>query len=234
MGYYDYDYEIEPNYPEVEEIIENASGEFSKFLHDTFVGEYKSIEVANQNNANEKKRLNERSNSLDERERALQERETELAKSEEAQYQKLKAKWFTELGLTFDIGSTVFYCRDITKCVTCPTCSGVKKLKAKVESADNSVSEMDINCPTCNGYGTVLGEREYEIVEAVVEQIDARISKRESGNIVIDYTNNSFELVTCVWVRDKKGNDSHNIKGCNLYKTKEEADARIKELLKKD
>ncbi|MCM1437778.1 MAG: hypothetical protein NC131_01010 [Roseburia sp.] len=235
MSYYDYDYKAEPNYPEVEEIIENASSEFSKFLHDTFASEYKAIETARQNNAIKEKALNERSNSLDKRERNLQEREAELTKSEEEQYNKLKTKWFTELGLAFDIGDTVYYCREITKRVTCPTCNGNKKVKAKIESADNSVSELDICCPTCNGCGTVSGKREYEIVEATVEQIDADIKKYSKGSINIKYKSDwNYELITCVWVRDKKGNDSHQIKGCDLYKTKEEAEHRMLELLAKD
>jgi len=233
MSYYDYDYEAEPNYPEVEEIIDEASGKFDEFLRKAFANEYKNIQGANENNARKEKLLDEREKSLREAEFKLQEREAELAKSEEVQYKKLKAKWFTELGLAFDIGSTVYYCKDITKRVTCPTCNGTKKVRAKVESADNTLSDFEINCPTCNGYGNITGKKEFEIVEATVSQIDAHISKCRSGNIDIKFMSDfSYELITCVWVRDKKGNDSHQIKGCNLYKSKEEADRHLAELNK--
>lgn len=232
--YYDYDYEAEPNFPEAEEIINKATDEFAEFLKSAFVSEYKSIQVAKENNAIKEKRLNECSRSLDDRERQLQERETELTKSENEQYEKLKSKWFTELGLAFDIGSTVYYVKDITQRAICPTCNGNKKVKAKVENVNNTLSDFEINCPTCNGWGTVQGKKEYEIVEAKVEQIDAHISKRETRDIFVKSSNYAGELITYVWVRDKKGNDTRQIKGCELYKTKEEAQAHIKELLKKD
>lgn len=232
--YYDYDYEAEPNFPEAEEIINKATDEFAEFLKSAFVSEYKSIQVSKENNAIKENRLNERSKSISEKEHQIQEREAELAKQENEQYEKLKSKWFTELGLAFDIGSTVYWCKNITKRVVCPTCNGNKKVKAKVENADNVVSELEIDCPTCKGYGTINGEKEFEIVEATVSQIDAHISKRQGGAIYVEYTNNCFDLITCVWVRDKKGGDSHHIKGCELYKTKEEAQAHIKELLKED
>lgn len=234
MSYYDYDYEAEPNYPEVEEIIDEASGKFDEFLRSTFVAEYKNIQVAKENNAIKENRLNERSRSIDERERDLQEREAELAKSEKEQYEKLKSKWFIELGLDFDIGSTVYYLKDITKRVTCPTCDGNKKVKAKIESADNTVQELEINCPTCHPYGTITGKKEFEIVEAKVSQIDAHISKRESGNIHIEYWDGGFDLVTCVWVNNRKDNDLKHIKGSDLFKTKEEAQRHIEELLAKE
>lgn len=229
-----YDYEAEPNYPEVEEIIDEASGKFDKFLRGVFMAEYKSIQIAQENNTIKEKRLNECSRSLDDRERQLQERETELTKSENEQYEKLKSKWFTELGLAFDIGSTVYYVKDITQQAICPTCNGNKKVKAKVENVNNTLSDFEISCPTCNGWGTVQGKKEYEIVEAKVEQIDAHISKRETRDIFVESSDYAGELITRVWVRDKKGGDSHHIKGCELYKTKEEAQAHIKELLKKD
>lgn len=230
MSYCDYDYEKEPNYPEVEEIIDKASGKFEEFLRKAFVNEYKNIQGASENNARVEKLLNEREKSLREKELKLQERESELAKSEEVQYEKLKSKWFTELGLAFDIGSTVYYVKDITQRAICPTCNGNKKVKAKVENVNNTLSDFEINCPTCNGWGTVQGKKEYEIVEAKVEQIDAHIQKRQGGSIHIEYTDNCFDLITRVWVRDKKGNDSHYIKGCDLYKSKEECEKAIKTL----
>jgi len=231
MSYCDYDYEKEPNYPEVEEIIDKASGKFEEFLRKAFVNEYKNIQGASENNARVEKLLNEREKSLREKELKLQERESELAKSEEVQYEKLKAKWFTELGLAFDIGDTVYYRKDVTKTCVCPTCNGNKKVKAKVESANNATLDCELNCPTCNGYGTVLGEREYEIVEATVTQIDAHIKKYSDGSIVIKHDSDfSYELITCAWVKDKKGSDSHKIQGCDLYKTREECEKTIQAL----
>lgn len=231
MNYYDYDYEAEPNFPEVEEIINEATAKFDEFLCRAFVDEYKNIQVAKENNAIKERMLNERLKSISEKEQDLQKREAELGKSEKEQYDKLKQKWFTELGLVFDIGSTVYYCKDITKHITCPTCNGAKKVKAKVESADNTPSEFEINCPTCNGCGNIQGEKEFEIVEATVTEINAHLRKSQTGAVtVIDYSNYSYELATYVWVRDKKGNDSRQIKGCKLYKTREEAEAKIKEL----
>lgn len=231
MSYNNYNYEAEPNFPEAEEIINKATDEFSDFLRRAFADEYKNIQMAKENNQSMEKRLDERSRSIYEKERELKEREAELLKSEEAQYDNLKTKWFKELGLAFDIGSTVYYCKDITKHITCPTCNGAKKVKARVESADNTPSEFEINCPTCSGFGNIEGEKEFEIVEATVTEINARLRKSQTGTVtVIDYSNYSYELATYVWVRNKKGNDTRQINGCNLYKTKEEAESSLKEL----
>ena len=222
---YEYDYEKEPNYPEVEEIVDEASGKFEDILRKAFANEYKNIQGASENNARIEKLLSEREKSLREKELKLQERESELAKSEEVQYEKLKSKWFTELGLAFDIGDTVYYYRDITKRVVCPTCNGTKKVKAKVESSNNATLDCELTCPTCNGYGNIKGDKEYEIVEATVTQIDAHIKKYSDGSIVIQRSSDfSYELITCAWVRDKKVDDSHKIQGCYLYKSKEECE----------
>lgn len=232
---YDYDYEAEPNFPEAEGIINEATEKFDEFLHKAFASEYQSIKQAQDAVAIKEKRLKERLDSIEKKEQEFQKREAELGKSEKEQYDKLKQKWFAELGLAFDIGNTVYYCKDITKRITCPTCNGAKKVKARIESADNTQSEFEINCPTCSGYGNIKGEKEFEIVEATVTQIDAHISKRQTGNIVVDeYSSWDCELITYVWVRDKRGNDSHKIKGCDLYANKEEAEAQRNELLKKD
>lgn len=230
MSYYDYDYEAEPNFPEAEDIINEATEKFGEFLSAAFADEYKNIQVAKENNTSKEKALNERLKSISEKEQDLQKREAELGKSEKEQYDKLKQKWFAELGLAFDIGDTVYYCKDITKRVVCPTCNGKETVKAKVESADNTLSELEIKCPTCKGYRTIIGEKEFEIVEAIVTQIDAHISKRQSGNIFVESSNYMGELITSVWVNDKKGGDNRQISGNNLYKTREQAKARIEEL----
>lgn len=233
MCYYDYDYETEPNFPEAEEIINESIDKFKEFLRGEFVNEYKAIQLAKENNDRTLKNLQEKSNSLTKKENELKQREEELAKSEEVQYQKLKAEWFTELGLAFDIGSTVYYIKDVTKLVTCPTCNGTKKVRATITRGDNTLSELEINCPTCTSYyGRVQGDKEFEVVEATVIQIDAHISKMKSGNIVVEHTNNSFELITRVWVEDKKGHETHYFKGCNLYKTKEECQKAIERKMK--
>ncbi|MCH5315457.1 MAG: hypothetical protein J1E81_06055 [Eubacterium sp.] len=229
MSYYDYDYEAEPNFPEAEDIINEATEKFGEFLRSAFANEYKNIQVAKENNAIKERTLNERLQSINEKERELQKRETELGKSEKEQYDKLKQKWFAELGLAFDIGDTVYYCKNITKRITCPTCNGTRKVKAMLESADNTLSEIEIDCPTCKGYGNINGEKEFEIVEAIVTQIDAHISKRQSGNIFVESSNYMGELITSVWVDDKKNRDSLHIIGKELYKTREQAKARIEE-----
>lgn len=228
---YDYDYETEPNFPEAEEIINKATGEFADFLRGAFADEYKNIQVAKENNQSMEKRLDERLRSIYEKERELKTREAELLKSEEAQYDKLKAKWFKELGLAFDIGGTVYYCKDITKHITCPTCNGAKKVKARIESAENTPSEFEINCPTCSGCGNIKGEKEFEIVEATVTEINAHLRKSQTGAVtIIDYSSSSYELITYVWVKDKNSSNERGINGKKLYKTKEEAEASLKEL----
>lgn len=235
MSYYDYDYEAEPNYPEVEEIIEEATGKFDEFMHKAFMDEYKRIELAKENVSIREKMVQERLDSANKKERELQERETELNKSEQEQYEKLKTKWFTELGIAFDIGSTVYYIKDITQRVTCPACSGEKTVKAKIESADGTSSELGIKCPTCDGVGNIKGEKEFEIEEATVTEINARLCKSSRNEVTVrKYSNYSYELATFVWVKNKRGNDSRQINGNDLYKTKEEAEVHIKELLNKD
>ena len=228
-----YDNEAEPNFPEVEEIINESTDKFQKFMRATFVSEYKDIDNARKLIEAQRAELNAQERAIREKERKLQERETELTESEEAQYGKLKAKWFTELGLAFDIGSTVYYYKDVTERVVCPTCNGNKKVKAKIESANGVLTDCELKCPTCDGWGTVIGEREYEVVEAEVSEINAQIRKMRTvraDSINIVSSNYCGELTTYVWVKDKKGGESHQIKGCNLYKTKEECKQAIKAL----
>lgn len=232
MSYYDYEYEFnsEPNYPEVEEIIDEASKGFTGFLHKTFVDEYKSIKVAKETNEIKERLLREQEQYLANKRKELNERETELAKTEEEHYGKLKSKWFTELGLAFDIGDTVYFYSDVTKDITCPTCNGARKLKVKVEGADNSILECKIDCPTCHGYGHIAGKKEYAIIEAKVQEINAHIFKRQDGVVGVEVRGSwYFDLITYVWVRDKRG-DSTKIEGHNLYKTKEDCEKAIEVL----
>lgn len=227
---YDYDYEAEPNYPEAEEIIEEATRKFDEFMHKAFTDEYKRIELAKENVSIREKMVQERLDSANKKERELQERETEINKSEQEQYEKLKTKWFTELGLAFDIGDTVFYCTDITEYVVCETCSGAKTIKAKIGN-----KEFEIDCPTCNGIGRHKGEKKFEAIEATVTEINARIRKGKNGSVNIEqWSSLSYELATFVWIRNKKNGDSRQLNGNELYKTKKEAEAHIHELLKKD
>ena len=228
-----YDYEREPNYPEVEEIIENATDEFSKFLHETFVDEYKGIKTSKDLNAINAKELDERKKALDKREYELEKREVEIAKIEEEQYEKAKVKWFAKLGLNFDIGDTAYYLKDVTERVTCPTCNGKHRVVAKIENADNTFTECEVTCPNCN-YGWIKGKKEYEIIEAKVEKIKATIRKTQQGSVDMERTNwSGNEFATCVWVRNKKDRESIEIIGEKLYKTKEEAEKLIEEELKK-
>lgn len=224
MNYYDYDYEIEPNYPEVEEIIENATDEFSKFLHNAFVDEYKSIETAKQNNTTKEKTLNECSIALDKREYELEKREVEIAKIEEAQYEKAKIKWFATLGLNFDIGDTVYYLKDISEFIDCPMCSRAGRVKAKIKDV-----EHEVVCPTCKGNCRIQGEKQIKVVEAKVKEINVSICKREDY-ISVKYMNNWKDLLTYVRVEDKEDNCSQIIDGKRLYKTKEESESHIAEL----
>lgn len=230
MSYYEYDYEAEPNFPEVEEIINEATGKFEDFMHEAFADEYKRIKLAEENISHREKRVQERLDSVNKKERELQERETELAKTEKEQYEKLKAKWFTELGLAFEIGNTVYYYKDVTKPVTCPTCNGAKKFKVKIESADGKSLECETECPTCRGWGYVKSNKEYEVIEARVRNIEARISKNRDGCIKVEGSNYMGELNTYVWVEDKKYVESHYLRGHELYKTKQECEEAIKTL----
>lgn len=228
MSWYDYDYEAEPNYPEVEEIIDEASGKFEEFLRKAFANEYKNIEGARQQNQSKEARLNEREKSLDAKERELQEREAELAKDETQQYKKLQTKWFDELGLSFEIGDTVYYLKNVTPKITCPACNGTKKLNAKIECANGTEIEKEIDCPKCNGWGCIDDEKQYEIVEATVSEIDIRLAKR--GGSIVKITNYMDETINCIWVRDKKNDEPHSKRSSDLYKTKEDCEKAVERL----
>jgi hypothetical protein len=224
MSCYDYDYE--PNYPEVEEIIENATDGFSKFLHETFVDEYKNIETAKQNNKAKEKALHESSQALDKKERELKEWESNFAKKESEAYGKFKAKWLKELGLNFDIGDTAYYLKDATKRVKCPSCNGTGNVPAKIELGDNKVIEKKVSCPTCQT-GYIDGKKEYEIVEAKVVHIEATICKTQNGSVGIKGEDWYGGLNTYIQVEDKKDCQPHSMRGEKLYKTREEAESHI-------
>lgn len=113
----------------------------------------------------------------------------------------------------FAPGDTVWVLQYKQHRVCCPTCNGAKKILASINGTDTYVQ-----CPSCNGYGTI-DEGGWNAVEKKISEIDLTLCFSESYKHLGAWSLNCIRLY---------GEDiSHSKK--SLYKTKEEAEAAAKE-----
>lgn len=183
MYYDDCDYENEPNYPEVEEVIEEAEEKFKEFLYKQYKEQYDSIERQKELLYQMKADLNKREGDLNIRERELDHRTNLLSKSEETQYEIFKKRWFDSLGIGWTTGDRGYIYKIIEKKETCPVCEGKGKVEIEVKG-----EKYTTRCPNCEGYNPkVTVDYGYEIKKVEICEINYTVRKRRipsEGDVV--------------------------------------------------
>lgn len=223
MYYDDCDYEIEPNYPEVEEVIEEAEEKFKEFLYKQYKEQYDSIERQKELIAQIKTDLNKRESDLNIRERELDHRANLLSKSEETQFEIFKKRWFDSLGIDWTPGDRGYIYKIIEKKETCPVCKGKGKVEVEVKG-----EKYTTNCPKCQGYNPkITVDYDYTIKKVEISEVYYTVRKRRipsEGDIVekLTYTY-SNEPLTYMTVKIVSNCDTiFNKSPENVYQTEED------------
>ena len=219
------DFEYEPKYPEVEEIIEEAQNKFADYLEYLYKEKYAFLE-------DRAEELNERECELRQKEINVSNRETALEKTEKDLYENFKNEWFLSLGLDWKLNDTAYtYVITPPKHVICPTCKGKKKVNVTI---DDSGEKREITCPTCTGYGEI-GEKykEYLIYKRKVTQICygvcASINQYNNKVSVTKYTEESNTIFKTYLELD----DGFRYSPENVFHSKEECEKAAREEIKK-
>ena len=112
----------------------------------------------------------------------------------------------------FAPGDSVWHLQSKYTTEDCPDCHGSKKVSANI-----SGKEIQIDCPTCNGYGFSRKFR-YEVVEKTIESIHLILCFNEER---VSYWDKE-----CVYLRGKDAYTDAKY----IFSTKKEAEKRLKEL----
>ena len=223
MYYDDYDYEQEPNYPEVEEIIEEAEDKFKEFLYKQYKEQYDSLERQKELLDQIKSDLNKRESDLNIREGELNHRANLLSKREETQFEVFKKRWFDSLGIKWTPGDRGYIYQIIEKKDTCPVCDGKGKIEVEIKG-----KKYTTRCPKCDGYNPkVIVDYNYVIKKVEISEVYYTVRKRRipsEGDIVekLTYTY-SNEPYTCMTVKIVSNGDIiFNKSPENVYSTEEE------------
>ena len=242
MYYDDYDYEQEPNYPEVEEIIEEAEDKFKEFLYKQYKEQYDSIERQKELLDQIKSDLNKRESDLNIREGELNHRANLLSKSEETQYEIFKKRWFDSLGIGWTTGDRGYIYKIIEEKETCPVCKGKGKVEVEIEG-----KKYTTKCPKCEGYiPKITVGYSYEVRKVEICEIYYTVRKRRipsEGDVVerltCTYSNepHTYMTVKIVSNNDVVFNKSpetvyHTEEDC--IKAAEDEVKKLKEKLKKE
>lgn len=226
------DYEYEPNYPEVEEIIEDASDKFEKLIKQQYADKLK--ELTNKQEAIDKleSQILEIKNGFDAREKELNKREQSLQEAEEKLYNKFKFEWFKSLGIDWEVGDIgyIYSLKEIRK--ECPTCKGTGNVVAKIND-----EKYQISCPHCGGYAKkVTIGYDYEIKKIRVLEINYEVRKRRIGAEVIVAADKSLyldEAKTYLCIEDERGNYLSQYVPEKVFHTEEECIKTAKEEVNK-
>ena len=217
------DYEQEPNYPEVEEIIEEAEDKFKEFLYKQYKEQYDSIERQRELIDQIKVELNKRGSDLNIRERELDHRTNLLSKSEETQYEVFKKRWFDSLGIGWTTGDRGYIYKIIEEKETCPVCEGKGKVEIEVKG-----EKYTTRCPKCEGYNPkVTVDYSYEIKKVEISEVYYTVRKRRipsEGDVVerltYTYSNEPYTYMTVKIVSN--GDAIFNKLPENVYQTEED------------
>lgn len=221
MYYDDYDYEQESNYPEVEEIIEEAGDKFEKFLKTKYKEKVQDLENREQSVKNAEKRTSKLSIELVQKEHQLSEREREIREEEDKLYNKFKLDWFKSLGADWEIGDVGFTysLKEIKE--ACPTCQGKGQVLAMINDAP-----YQMRCPVCGGYTTqITKDYDYVIKKIRIVEIDYRVRKRKVDKdlkVYVDKGSYMDESSTYLCAEDERGNYSSNYLPEKVFHTEEE------------
>ena len=236
------DYEYEPNYPEVEEIIEEAGDKFKEFLYKQCKEQYDSIERQKELIDQIKVDLNKRESDLNIREGELDHRTNLLSKSEETQYETFKKRWFDSLGIGWTTGDRGYIYKIIEEKETCPVCKGKGKVEVEIEG-----KKYTTKCPKCEGYNPkITAGYSYEVKKVEICEIYYTVRKRRipsEGDVVerltYTYSNepHTYMTVKIVSNNDVVFNESpetvyHTEEDC--IKAAEDEVKKLKEKLKKE
>lgn len=135
----------------------------------------------------------------------------ELAETKEMP-KKYIAKFVKDATGDFAPGDKVWYLQYKPLRTDCPDCHGKKKVTANVLG-----KETEVTCPTCDGYGYIRKD-DYEIVEKRVSEVKLKLCFYEDR---VNYWSRE-----CVYLN---GHESYT-KPEHIFKTKEEAEEKLKEL----
>lgn len=234
MSYWepDYEYDPEPNYPEVEEIIEEASNKFEEFIKKQYVDQVRNLNLQKEAVNKLESQILEIKSGFDAREKELNKKEQALQEAEEKLYNKFKLEWFKSLGIDWEIGDVGFTytLKEIKE--TCSTCQGKGQVLAMVNG-----TYYQMRCPVCGGYTKqVTKDYDYVVKKIRILEIDYRVRKRKvDKDLKVSVDKNSYldESSTYLCAEDERGNYSSHYLPEKVFHTEEECIKAAKDEIEK-
>lgn len=227
MSYWEPDYDYEPNYPEVEEIIEEASNKFEEFIKRQYVDKIQELNMQKEAVSKLKSQILEIKSGFDAREKELNKREQALQEAEDKLYSKFRLEWFKSLGINWEVGDIAYTysLKEIQE--ECPTCKGTGQVVADING-----EKYPMRCPHCGGYAKrVAIGYDYVTKKLRIIGIDYKVRKRKVKNeltISVDKSLYLDESQTYLSAEDERGNSSQ-YSAEKLFYTEEECIKAAKE-----
>ena len=228
MSYWEPDYDYEPNYPEVEEIIEEASNKFEEFIKRQYVDKIQELNMQKEAVGKLESQILEIKSGFDAREKELNKREQALQEVEDKLYRKFRLEWFKSLGIDWEVGDVAYTysLKEIQE--ECPTCKGTGQVVADING-----EKYPMRCPHCGGYAKrVAIGYDYVIKKLRITEINYKVRKRKVKNdLVVSADKSSYmdEAQTYLCVEDEKGNYSSQYLPEKVFHTEEECIKAAKE-----
>lgn len=234
MSYWepDYEYDPEPNYPEVEEIIEEASNKFEEFIKKQYVDQVRNLNLQKEAVNKLESQILEIKSGFDAREKELNKKEQALQEAEEKLYSKFKLEWFKSLGIDWEIGEVgyTYSLKEIQE--ECPTCKGTGNVVADING-----EKYPMRCPHCGGYAKrVTIGYDYVIKKLRITEINYRVRKRKVNQEIVVTADKSYymdENKTYLCAEDERGNYSSQCLPEEIFHTEEECIQAAKEEVEK-
>lgn len=225
------DYECEPNYPEVEEIIEEASDKFEEFIKKQYVDQIRNLNLQKEAVDKLESQILEIKSGFDAREKELNKKEQALQEAEDRLYNEFKLKWFESLGIGWEVGDIgyTYSLKEIQK--ECPVCKGTGQVVAEING-----KKYPLRCPHCGGYTKrVTSGYDYVIKKLRITEIDYRVRRRKvKSDLVVCIDKNYYldKSQTYILADDERGNSSQ-YSSENLFHAEEECIKAAKEEVEK-
>lgn len=229
MSYWepDYEYDPEPNYPEVEEIIEEALDKFEEFIKKQYIDQIRNLNLQKEAVDKLESQILEIKNGFDAREKELNKREQAIQEAEDKLYNKFKFEWFKSLGIDWEVGDIAYTysLKEIQE--ECPTCKGTGNVIADING-----EKYPMRCPHCGGYAKrVTIGYDYVIKKLRITEVNYRVRKRKVKNeltVSVDKSSYLDESQTYLNAEDEKGNSSQYLAE-KLFHTEEKCIKAAKE-----